>query len=245
MVTNGAEKHAVIFEDRPLSLRDGAFLIVEFSATGGVRYARTANREEQVGEGLEAEFTTFKQVDNASLVKLSRSIINRAYHIMDRLAVSTPLGYFADRASERMLRDELGEVQEAARQFNDMAAAVRSARRVRIDVYALRVREDDEEAARRLAGAVRERLQDLRDTLAAGDREGFERAIDRARNLDRLATGIQADSIRLAMDAAKEQKAIMLERLRSGAGELAGEGLDLSALDAAISLFQEAVDAGA
>lgn len=220
-------------------------MIPEFSATGGVSYARTDAHEHRVGEGLEAEFTTQKRVDHVGLVNLSRSIINRAYHVMDKLAVSTPIGYFADPSGERKITEALAPIVSAAEEFNEMARSVGSGRRVHIAIYPVRIREDDETAARRIATSVREKLEDLQAALAQGDREAFERAWDKARNLDRLATGIQADSIRLALEAAKEQKGVLLESLRAGDGrEIAASKLDLSALDAAISLFQEAVDLG-
>lgn len=237
---------APLVREGRLAFRPGYIVALEFSAVGGVKYQRTAGEERVEGERLEADFSTRKTVDNVHLVGLSRALVNRGYHVMDRFAVPTPIGYFADDDALAKIRAALEPLQHAAREFNDMAEAAGSERRVAIEIYPLALDVDNEAAARRIARAVRERLEDLRAALVTGDPGAYDKAREKARNLDRLATGIQADAVRLALDAASEAKKELTSALkREATPEAAGATLDLSALDAAIGLFQEAVEAGA
>jgi hypothetical protein len=227
-----------------MTLSAGVFMIPEFSATGGVTYRRTGASQEQTGDILEADFSTHKTVDHVGLVSLSKSIVNRAYHVLDKLAVNTPVGYFAPAEKVAQIREGLAPIQTAAAEFNAAAKMVGSMRRCNVSVYMVQIAEDNESAANRLALVVRERLSDLREALAQGDLKAYGTAWDRCKNLHKLATGIQSDSIRLAIDCAREAKATLVSRTKAGA-TVAEANVDLNALDAAISLFQDAVELGA
>lgn len=236
-------------QNRPgvMEFRPGYILSLEFSAIGGVNYRRELVDEVIEGQELRAEFRTQKHVDNVDMQKTSRAIINQAYHIVDKHATPTPIGYWVDAEALEKIMTELAGPQEAARMFNELAASLGSRRRVEIHVYPLRLPEfqdDSFAAARRVARDVRERLQGMRDTLAVADRKGFELAYDKARNLDRMAVGVQADAIRMALDHARLTKTHMLEALRAGHDpEAVAKVLDLEPIDAAIQLFEEPADA--
>lgn len=222
----------------PVAFRPGFIVAVEFSALGGVTYDREDIREDVVGEGLEAEFKTVKRVDHVQLNRESRSIINAAYHVLEKHCAQTPIGYYADEAMLAKVEEEIDQVKAAAKIFNEVAQKLGSQRRVVVEIYPLELRLDCEAAARRLVKVVREKLLAIRDALAEGSRRGFELALDKAHNLDRLATGIQSDSIRIAIEHAKEQKALLLEALREGATpEVAAKSLNLEPIEAAVSLF--------
>lgn len=230
---------------RPLNVGSGFFYVVEFSATGGVKYTRQAGFEEPdvTGEGLIGEFTTQKHVDHVGLLKMSRKLINAAYLVMERHASATPIGYFVSAASVPKLEAELAQVVEDARGLNVIAAQVRSARRVRIAAYRVRVEEDDAAVATRLAQTVRERLTELGQNLRDGDLNAYATSWKRAKNLPRLATGIQAESIVFALEAAKEARAEVARLIREGTPiAKAGAAVDLSALESAICLFTDSVN---
>lgn len=220
--------------------RPGYILILEFSAKGGVSYRRETTNEEREGEALHAELHTTKRVDHVGMAKKSRALINAAYHIVDRHASPTPLGYWASKETlEGEILPALQFVQESANQFNLEAFNVGSERRVAINLFPVALAEDNEHAARRVAQDIQDRVRDLRTALETGDRKGFEAAWDRAKNLDRMAVGIQADAIRTALDHAKETKSNLLEALREGHSiETLRTVLDLEPLDACIQLFQ-------
>jgi len=225
---------------RKFQFRPGFVLILEFSARGGVSYRRETTDEETDGESLHAQLHTHKTVDHVTLNRRSRAIINAAYHVVDRHATNTPLGYWATaEVLAEHIAPAITRIQEDAEDFNLAAQAAGSARRVNINLFPVALSEDNETAARRVAVDVQERIQALKDALWAADRKAFETAWDAARNLDRMAVGIQADAIRTAMDHAKETKSHLLEALREGVDvETIRTVLDLEPLDAAISLFQ-------
>lgn len=231
---------------KPLALGHGFFFITEFSATGGVKYARIGETEthEFEDQSLTAKYKTRKDVDHVGLNKWSRQIINQAYGIMEKYASQTPVGYWITKDKAPALLEEIAQVQEIARNLNKHAADVGSARRCRIDIYAMEAGQDALEAvALRLAGVVRERLQRLADDLRSGDLNAYSTSWKLAKNLPRLATGIQAESIVLALEAAKINRAELAEAIRNRtAPERAGEALNLDAIESAIYLFTDSVN---
>lgn len=231
---------------KPLNLNKGLFFVVEFSAKGGVAYKRIGKEyvEEHEDESLTAEYTTRKEVDHIGLAKWSRQIVNSAYNVMERHCSSTPIGYWiAEEMSSKMLA-ELGQVKDEAGKLNKHAASIGSQRRVYIDVYEMQVgQESEEKTAKRLAETVRERLDNLRMDLANGDLNAYATSWKRAKNLPRLATGIQAEAIVLALEAARESRSKLAEALKNRKKpEEAGKALDLMAIESAIMLFTDSVN---
>ncbi len=222
-----------------LQIKQGHIVAVEFSSIGGVTYQREGIREDKIGErGVESEFVTTKRVDNADLYRESKAIIGAAYYVMDRTCVNTPLGYFADRAQLDDINKQLVDVQVAAMHFNQMAEMLNSARRVVIDIFPLELDVHNRHVVKRLFKCVHDRLVTMYDTLTLGDKKAFEYAFERARNLDSLSVGLQADAVNRAMRTAKAAKIQLLEDIQSGEEPArAGKNLDLKDLLVAIQLF--------
>lgn len=234
----------------------GYLVQTEFEAAGGVSYEREYISEETEGRSLKAEFVTRKKVDDVELVKDSRSIIWRAYYVMAKHAAKTPIGYFADAPMLEALEKEFAEVRELAREFNELAYSLRSDRRVKVEIYPLDVSVDNETVARRLAKLVRDRLVALRDTLREADLKEFKEAAERAKNLEKLATGIQRDSIRYAVEAARDGRKALAKRIKDEGAKTAKQQkecadalfvgksggrpeVDIEAIDAAIDMFTQ------
>jgi hypothetical protein len=236
MNTNGTQV-------KNLALDNGFFYVVEFSATGGVRYTRKDGHEEQEGERLMAEFTTQKDVDHVGMLKWSKKIVNMAYNTMERHASSTPIGYWVRRDAVEALHKEIAEVQHEADRFNLGAQAVGCGRRVRIALYAVQATESEHSVAARLAETVRERLTELGEHLRAGELNSYAATWKKAKNLPRLATGIQAEAIVFALEAAVIARAEVAAGIREGkTPEQAGAAVDLTALESAVCLFTDAVN---
>jgi hypothetical protein len=231
---------------KPLALGHGFFYITEFSATGGVKYARIGDTqvEEREDDSLTAKYQTRKDVDHVGLLKWSRQIINQAYGVMEKYASETPVGHWCTREVAPKLLSELEQVQEQAKNLNKHAAEVGSARRVRISVFAVEAGQDAlESVAIRLAETVRERLERLRDDLREGNLNAYSTSWKIAKNLPRLATGIQAESIVLALEAAKQARSELAEAIRNRTEPVkAGEALNLEAIESAIYLFTDSVN---
>jgi Ni,Fe-hydrogenase I large subunit len=225
-----------------IRIRPGWMIIPEFTAAGGVSREILDRDEEEVGPGLEIERKTRETVDNVELLRESRSIVNACYHILDKYASQTHAGYFADEHQLAQIEEALKEQREAARMFNDIAYRAGCARRVTVDIMPCKLDLDFPATVVRIARMVRERITALRDALKAGNRKAFESAIDRCHNLHHMAVGIQSESIKLALDHAKEQKSLLLEHMRDGDDPaMAAKKLDLEPLDACINLFSTEV----
>jgi hypothetical protein len=231
---------------KPLNLARGLFFVVEFSAKGGVAYKRVGKEqvEQHEDESLTAEYTTRKEVDHIGLAKWSRQIVNSAYNVMERHCSQTPIGYWiAEENSSKMLA-ELSQVKMEAGKLNMHARQLNSHRRVAIDVYAVQVgQEDEEKTAKRLAETVRERLDSLREDLQNGDLNAYATSWKRAKNLPKLATGIQAEAIIFALEAARESRSKLAEAIKNRQEPAkAGKELDLTTIESAIVLFTDSVN---
>jgi hypothetical protein len=231
---------------KPLNLARGFFFITEFSAKGGVAYKRMGEETKEIheDESMTAEWATRKEVDHVGLQTWSRKIVNMAYNVMERYCSQTPVGYWISEERAPKVLEELAGVKMEARKLNDFAKTVRSLRRVTIEVYATQVgTEDMEKAAIRLAGTVRERLESLREDLFRGDLNAYATSWKRAKNINRLATGIQAETVVLALEAAKEARKQLSEKLGNKMSpDRAGAELNLDMLDSAIVLFTDNVN---
>ena len=234
---------------KPLNLARGIFFICEFSAKGGVAYRRIGEEQKEVfeDESMRAEYSTRKEVDHIGLQTWSRKIVNMAYNVMERHCSATPIGYWVSQDKAQAMLDELTQVKMEARKLNDFARqTAKSQRRVTIDVYAVQVGEENlEQAATRLANTVRERLESLAEDLRNGDLNAYATSWKRAKNLNRLATGIQAESIVMGLEAAKEARSKLYEASKSKTDEekrKVGQSLDLTALESAIFLFTDSVN---
>lgn len=225
---------------KTLKMRPGYFLALEFSAHGGVSYRRATLNEEATGPGTVTDFNTRKTVDHIELNKQSNSIVQSAYSVLSKYAVSTPLGYWIDKPGLDKLAEDLRHVQENAESFCRRAADVGSARRVAIAIYPLALAEDNEIAAQRIAQDVRDRLGELHAAFKTGDRTVIKTATESVRHLEKLAVGVQADSIRLAQDHAKFLNLSLGRALRDGlTGDEWAEKADLEPIEAAIQMFTE------
>lgn len=231
---------------KPLEMSAGMFFITEFSARGGTTYTRVGPEHTETREDLSltAEFSTRKEVDHIGLVKWSKQIITQAYLTMERHSSQTPAGYWVPTAKVDVILTELKGIQGEAKKLNEYAKSVRSLRRVNIEVYMMQVgRECLELTAKRLAQTVRERLESLREDLLAANLNSYSASWARAKNLPQLATGIQAESIVLALEAARELRADVAAKLKQGKKpEDIGATLDTMAIDSAIVLFTDSVN---
>ena len=236
---------------KPLSLARGLFFITEFSAKGGVAYRRIGEEDKTVheDESMTAEYSTRKEVDHIGLQTWSRKVVNAAYNVMERYCSATPIGYWVSQERSQAMLDELGQVKLEARKLNEFARTVQSRRRALIEVYAIEVGEDSlESIATRLAQTVRERLSSLVEDLRNGDLNAYATSWKRAKNLPKLATGIQAESIVLGLEGAKEARSKLYEALKAipaaqeDRRKKVGEELDLTALESAIWLFTDSVN---
>src|SRR6185369_4730017 len=114
-----------------------------------------------------------------------------------------------------------------------------------IEIYRYEVDPSDRRAAERLGRDIRERLIALRESFSAGEPKPYQLAMAACRDVDKLVSGTQRESLRLALRSADSQRTLMIAHYggRRGASELRREfkdrlpDLDYSAVDAAIAMF--------
>jgi hypothetical protein len=234
---------------KPITLAPGLFFTAEFSAKGGIRYTRLGAEDKTVHEDKSsvAKYKTRKDVDHVGFETWSRKIVNSAYNVMERHCSNTPLGYWIAEDKVPAMLAEIALLKQEAQNMNAAAVLHSSQRRVSIELYCMRSGvEDEEKVAKRLALTVRERLESLMSDLRAGDLNAYATSWKKAKNLPRLATGIQAESIVLALEAARELRAKIAENIKErkleAPSEKAAEGLDFCAIESAIVLFTDSVN---
>lgn len=239
---SGAARIAGLRATRDIDVGGGYIIATEFGASGGVHYERPSAgrevRETRGGRGRLERYETTKRIDDLESVAMSNQIVNRAYYLVEKFCTRTPLGYYCPAERLTDLDRAMEEVTETAQLFNDCQRDEGGARRVTVALYPLRLAMDDRRAAVRLSETVRERLRAVTDALRAGDVKATENALDRCRNLEGLATGVQREAIQVALDSARDAKRQLAEALRGGADALqAAAALDVEAIEATERLF--------
>lgn len=235
---------------------------------------RTTTREKLSDEMLEdaegnpvvrsTEAKLHVQIDNAPERKEAEKIAAKGVHIIRSRATYTDLGYFADRAKIPEIDKAFRELTQEAAKFNAEAKTCH----VKIG-WLHNEFNANAECARAMADHVREELEGLRDALRAGEHAQVRAILlpTKAGNLHQLATGVQRDAIKLALDEGKTALAKLKEDLKAKCGgslpkttgentsdaarirqaaQLAGAALDLGQIETAIELFryEDAEDVG-
>lgn len=219
-------------------------IVPEFSACGGITIKREVISEKKTGRGFRTETRIERKADDEELLKESRALIARGHYLINKHFVNTPIGFLGDVHMLAKFEDEFKELRQAAEVINEVARDVGSARRMEMDFFQVQLQSDDPKVVKRLARHIRERLEALSLALTAGDREAFEVAWDEAQKLEKLAVGIQSDSISFALASAKEAKKMLLASIREGMAprdvgkEFRGKlARMIEPIDAAIALF--------
>lgn len=208
-------------------------------ATGGVRYRRKYKRDETSGERRTVDFETRKIIDHVIIVRDLDAIVKKVDYILRKHCARTNLGWFATDDGLVKVRAELTRVEAEARALNESAAIAGSLHRAYIGIAPLRVDVATPEAAREIARTVHDCLGDILVTLRKGE-IGQELAgkLLRARNLDQLATGMQAEALRFALEQiAQARKDIRVALKKGTSAQDAGAAVNLEAVENAIMLF--------
>lgn len=229
---------------KSISIRPGWILSDTCSASGGVTYNRGVKDDREVGEGRETEFETTKHVDHVEIVKEANQVVNSGRYLLRKFC-PTAWGnmYYADAETKTKVEAAFVPVKAQAEAVNDRARREGSARRVQVGFVALPLDLANAEAAAEIARTVRYRLDGLRDALRSGDQTKIRAAVIPCANLQKLATGVQADSIRFALETVATRRKELRERIeKKESPESAGRALDLETFDAAIALFSDPGD---
>ena len=243
---------------RKFRIKPGQYLIQDLSsATGGITYKRNKAARRARGAGYSQKIETRKHVDHEQLIILTDELVQQARYILRCNAANTPLGWVADSAGLKCIQEGFVtargedypgfvELTERAAALNRRSARLHSERVVRIACVPIRLEVDNAAAAAEVARTVREVCQDLLTVCRAGTVSHLEKILLRTKNLERLATGMQRDSVIFAVECAKgagsQLRKVIKGQPRKAHERLlraAGKQLDLEALEACIGMFAD------
>lgn len=222
-----------------INLKSGWVFMDASTANGGVHHKRTEIDQHREGDGLVKVWQTEKVVDHEEMVKRVDALPKRVDYILRKHCSRVGRFYFADEAQFEKVMGDIAELKQQAALVNREASQAGCARRAHISLIPAEINLAHEAAAREVAHTIQTTLQDLLDVIQAGDiGRPFERVMLRAKNLDKLAVGICAESIKFAIEEAKDAKKAIREKLKLGqTPESAAKAADTDMLQAAIDMF--------
>lgn len=230
------------------------FVIINVStSSGGLRYIREHLAEDREGARLETEYKTNKVVDHVDVVRELDAKVKEVDYVLRSTCVKTAFGYFATDAKLAEAQKRIDTIKAEMDRLNHKAKILGSAHRGRIGILAARLDIANADTIRECYRAIRETLEGIYEALLRGDvrdtrdkddnvtaRGQLRPALLRARNLESMAVGLAGESIKTALQCAKEARAEIIERIENGASpEEAGRGVDLAPIETAITWFGE------
>ena len=243
MPKSNMKKRSPLDTERSFRFRPGWIIRDCSVATGGVTYQRTLVDEEIKNRRMVSDYETRKTVDNVEFVATIDAVVKKVDYILRKYCTRTDMGWFADDTRLGDVKREVAQLRVEAEALNGAAKAARSARRAKIRVAALKLDLAQPEAVAEIADTIRSVLSEMLEALRAGDIGSMHKLKIRAMNLDLLATGIQSDAIRFAVERALQAVTEIKLAVRNLGGDpavaasKAGKALDLEMIEAAIAHF--------
>ena len=240
------------------TLRPGQYLVQDISsASGGITYQRNKDARQEAGEGYEQDIRTHKKVDHEALIADSEELIQRARYVLRANAANTVIGWITDGVGLKRIREGfetsrgdfypgINHLEQLAAQLNDKAKRAGSARRCRVAIVPIALSIDNEAAAAEIARTVRDICKEMYEVCRAGDPDGLQRILLRAKNLERLATGMQQDAIVFAVECARAARKELRKAIKGQPDKAherllsqCGASLNLEEIEACIGMFSE------
>jgi vacuolar-type H+-ATPase subunit H len=209
-------------------LRPGLLVSLKTSVRGGVNYHRVELEPERMtADGkLYARWETSREIPDPDEFERAVQVRSKCRSLITSACYPSSFGLLCPDADEQKLRDAVAEARRIAQEHND------AAKRTRVDVYILigRVARNDEEAARAIAGEVRELIEAMKAGIAAADPKAIRDAANKARDLGAMLTDDAAGKVQEAIDQARKAAREIVKRVEK-AGEQAATVLAEIAVD--------------
>lgn len=214
---------------------DTTLMVDRSRIVGGKITTREIIRDHANGEGRTTETKVLVQIADEAERAKAENIRSRAYTAIRQRTTYTIIGHLAPRDRVSEIMRVLSEISEEASAFNAIARTCQ----VEIGLLPIDIAVSlGPEAVRAIADHVRTELEAMRNQLRAGDAKGAQNTLIRTRNLQDLAVGVQADSIRFAVEEAGDRLSELKKRIKaSESTESAGRSLDLAMIESGIDLF--------
>lgn len=174
-------------------------VIPAVKVVGGKRTQSKTLKENANGAHVSVTKQTVIEFDNREERKKAEDFAQRARNMARSLATYTPLGYLVDANARPQLEEKVRNVKQEADKLNQSLTTCR----VEVGVALLDMSVAVTPAvAQLITDHIRDELQTLK-TAIGGGADDSRTIFNRVRNIGTLATGVQADAIKYALEEAK------------------------------------------
>jgi hypothetical protein len=230
-----------------IQVRPGYVVSNTTRATGGVSYQRTRGSQVAIGDdGIQQDIETRKIVDHVEAVRKVASVAKAADYLCRKTCAQTTFGWYCAPDALSDLRVGFDALRDMANAANDFARSVGSASRVHVGFVPTMIDLGTEDAAREVARTIRETLSDVIEALRSGAVSGngsenkLRGPVQRAKGLDKLATGLAGDAVRMALESIGPIAREIRDAVKRGESpESAGARMEFGALETALAWVSE------
>ena len=213
-------------------LKPGYLVSLKTSLTGGVTYDRQDLPAPEGGDEhtAVARWETTRVIEDEDEYQRAVKARSAARSAIVRVCVHTAFGLLCPEAREPLLDEAIRAAQDIASAHNASAGTTS----VQVFVLRGRIASTDEEATRAIASEVRELLDEMQSGIRRTDVEAIRQVATRAKQLGAVLDGAEAESVKVAVKAAREAASLIVKRVTEDAPE---------ALQEALKAYQSPVEA--
>lgn len=183
-------------------LKPGLLVSLKTTTRGGVNYKRIDLEVDHTTEegSRVAKWETQREIPDPEEFERASAARGKARSLVASVCCVSSFGLLCPSEKEAELSAAVEEAREVARAHNAGATLTQ----VQVFVIVGRVAQDDAEAARAIAGEVRELLDAMRDGIKAADPAAIREAANKARALGAMLSEDVAGKVESAIEQARK-----------------------------------------
>lgn len=218
--------------------KDLILVVSDIGVHGGKHIKRLVEKTEIEGKLRTVSAKVDTTVVDVKARDYAEELAGRATNTAKSECQLTPIGYCTTKDTATQIEREIALLHQEAERFNEMNTGVR----VTVDVHMIEVSGAlDAHTVNAIADKIRSSLTQIKTLILAGEPTPLKNALQRCANLHQLAVGVQAESIKFALESATSAHYVLKEALKGGATEdaliAAAATFDLDTIDGAIIMF--------
>jgi hypothetical protein len=219
-----------------LRLPSGSVVVIpRCVVTGGKSTISNKVREDEEGNRIEVERNVTTTIEDKEEREQAEKLASAGVYQIRRACHSTPIGYVTHR-------DNLPEIDQGLTQLRAQVATFNGGSvHSRVSVSYLLIpllAELGPEEAKAMADTIREGLERTLDAIRSGSARKATNALTGIQNMDQLCTGVQRESVLMALDQVKDAIRHLREETKRGLSEAsAGASAPVDMIEAGIGLF--------
>ena len=215
------------------TLKPGLLVSLRTSLRGGVQYTRVDIEKATDGSAEREKWETTKVVSNLEEHERATKVRGKVGALIRAVCVPSAFGYICPIDREADLDKAIEKAKELARAHSATSPC-------RVEVYTLkgRIAQTDDEAARAISGELRELLDEMGSSIAAGKVTEAREAASKAKKMGAMLSDETAEKVGKAIEEVREVAREIVKKLSDGADAAeAVRDVQLKALDAARFAF--------